>query len=186
MKTIIFTYKALMADEDIEREQIEAMDMAAFVQIEEPERQPVPISVRSEGWQILDAPTEDAETEELNGFFTEIEFGTKALLFGAMVRRVRIVTERFHSDLYHDAMWIEREVKGETVFYWAPRAFGSNIGYDPKLVGYGHSDRDGEMHFYRVDVHQKRRNGEKSGYWLATFTRCNPADCEDLTPGKAE
>jgi hypothetical protein len=186
MRTVTFTYRALVADEDFNREQLDAMSMAAFVQIQEPEEGPPPVSVKAEDLHFLAALSEDAEVEELGGWFEEFRPAFHAKLFGAMVRRSRLVTEHYHSDLFHDAGWMQKYVTGEMSFYWAPRTFGSNIGTEPSLVGYGFTERDTTMHFYRVDVHQKVRNGKATGMWYATFTRCDPADCEDLTPEESK
>jgi hypothetical protein len=181
MRTVIFTFRAIVP-EDFPREQIAAMSLAAAVQIQEPEDGPNPERVTTEEWAILDGPSEGIEIEDLGGFYDEFQASLLAPLFGAMVRRARLVTEHYHGDLFHDATWLREHVKGETSFYWAPRTFGANIGTDPKFVGYGYDGRDDEMHFYRVDIGQRLRSGKPSGMWQATFTRCEPGECEDLTP----
>jgi hypothetical protein len=181
MRTIIFSYRALVSD-DFSREQLDAMGMAAFVQIQDPEDGPSPEQVHGEELQFVETPSEGVEVEELGGWCEEFPPAFLAKLFGAMVRRSRLVTEQYHSDLFHDSGWIEKHVSGEMSFYWAPRTFGTHIGTDPKLVGHGYGSRHETMHFYRVDVHEKVRNGKPTGMWHATFTRCDPAQCEDLTP----
>jgi hypothetical protein len=184
MRTVIFNYRALVSD-DIDREQLDAMNLAAFVQIQDPETGSAPETVKAELWQTVDTPAPGVEVEDLGGWFDQFQPAMHAALFGAMVRRSRLVVERYHGDLFHDARWIGEHAQGETSFYWAPRTFGANIGTDPTLVGYGYGSRDDEMHFYRIDVHERVRNGKKTGMWQATFTRCNPATCEDLTPKEA-
>jgi hypothetical protein len=186
MRTAIFTFRAIVP-EDFPREQLDAMSLAAHVQIAEPEEgAAAPERVFSEQWNLLDGPAAGTEIEDLGGWYDEFQPSMLSMLFGAMVRRSRLVVERYHSDLFHDARWLTENVKGETSFYWAPRTFGANIGYDPKLVGYGFGGRDDEMHFYRVDIAQRIRDGKPSGMWQATFTRCDPTKCEDLTPEEGE
>lgn len=185
MRTIIFNFRAIVP-EDFPREQIDAMALAAHVQIAEPEQGVTPERVVSEQWHALNGPAEGIEIEDLGGFYDEFQPAMLAKLFGAMVRRSRLVIEHYHGDLFHDARWITEHVKGEMSFYWAPRSFGANIGTDPKLVGYGWGSRYDEMHFYRVDIAERIRSGKPSGMWQATFTRCDPNECEDLTPEEGE
>lgn len=92
------------------------------------------------------------------------------LLFGHMVKISQPFIAAYHSDLYHDAMWLNRHVAGEASFYWMPRECGTNIGTDPKLVGHGSNGA-----LFRVDVH---REPERGLMWQVTFTDANVADSE--------
>ena len=67
----------------------------------------------------------------------------KAQLFGKLVERVAPHLRHFHSDLYHDAQWIEEleeaahHPHGDTYwFYYAANDCGTAIGTDKALVYY--------------------------------------------------
>lgn len=63
-----------------------------------------------------------------------------SVLFGELVKLAQPHVKRFHSDLYHDAQWIERHVTGPLTFYFGVGEYGTNIGTDQELVGYLHAD----------------------------------------------
>ncbi len=54
----------------------------------------------------------------------------RAILFGYLVRLARPVQENYHSDLYHDAMWITSNVTDATEFEFVVRQNGTHIGTD--------------------------------------------------------
>ena len=65
--------------------------------------------------------------------------GIKARLFGEMAKLATAELEQYHSDLFHDAMWIERNVTGPTQFRWSFDKWGTwTLPYDVAA----HSGRD--------------------------------------------
>lgn len=127
---------------------------------------------------------ENAVTVDLTGYDEVMLPGVTALLFGQMVQRTVGVVEHYHSDLFHDAQWVAKHVKGEMSFYWAPRTWGTYIGLDPTLVSHPSEG----LVFYRVDVHRKMRDGKPTGMWQATFSQPDPAECEllELPPQRVD
>ena len=57
-----------------------------------------------------------------------------AKLFGHLVQEAMPVLQNYHSDLYHDALWLDRNVTGETTFYYAVDDMGTSIGQERDLV----------------------------------------------------
>jgi hypothetical protein len=63
-------------------------------------------------------------------------------LFGHLVKLAVPQIKSYHSDLYHDAHWIERNVQvaeeNETMSFWfSPREMGTSIGEDRSYVETG-------------------------------------------------
>lgn len=54
----------------------------------------------------------------------------RALLFGAMLDRAESVVKHYRSDLFHDALWIEKYVASEMAWFWMVRTYGTHIGTD--------------------------------------------------------
>jgi hypothetical protein len=111
-------------------------------------------------------------TERLTGWGTFEQLHVLPLLFGQMVKRAIPVVQEYHSDLYHDAFWLEQNVTGETEFDFLVRTSGTNIGNSARIgVEIG---APGGV-FYRVKVYILRdRWGlpeEPSGMWMVDFTR---------------
>lgn len=51
-----------------------------------------------------------------------------SLIFGQLAKRAAPVIDRYHSDLYHDALWIEAEIHGPDVFFWGVDECGTAMG----------------------------------------------------------
>jgi hypothetical protein len=68
---------------------------------------------------------------------TEIsETGTHAAVFAELVTLSRPIVSHYLSDLYHDALWLSRNLTGsDTTFYYGLRETGTSIGFDADLVG---------------------------------------------------
>jgi hypothetical protein len=98
--------------------------------------------------------------------------GVRALLFGHMVKLAVPVVQHYHSDLYHDARWLEENVSGPTEFDWLVRPSGTNIAGTAKIgveIGAGETAR-----FYRVRVFSdpgRYEPRDDEGNWHVTFTR---------------
>lgn len=58
----------------------------------------------------------------------------KAKLFGYLQQSANEVVHQYHSDLYHDAMWIDRNVNEPISFYYAADSHGTNIGTDDLVL----------------------------------------------------
>jgi hypothetical protein len=54
----------------------------------------------------------------------------RALLFGAMLDKAEPIVQHYRSDLYHDALWIDKHVNGEFTWYWMLRKHGTHVGTD--------------------------------------------------------
>lgn len=77
---------------------------------------------------------------------TEIDESNRAVLFGELVKLAVPVIKAYHSDLFHDAIWLTEHVKGpEFTFYYSIDDCGTLIGTELKLV----LARD---HRYRITV----------------------------------
>lgn len=86
----------------------------------------------------------------------------RAALFGELVKCTHGLTQWYHSDLYHDARWVSRNVTGPMIFWYAARDLGASIGTDRDLVAniVGRGDR-----LWRVELAQETR----SARWTVTF-----------------
>lgn len=88
----------------------------------------------------------------------------RALLFGAMVQRAVRTLGAYHSDLFHDALWLEKNFTGEPLtFEWLARESGTNIGESAEAALRMNPTR--RSVFYRIEVTQSRTT-----MWVATFT----------------
>lgn len=103
--------------------------------------------------------TKPTEKVRLWGFSDTIQDSVKSKLFGEMLNRS--ITERYRSDFYHDALWIEKHVTGPMTFFWVTREWGTHIGADETLVKVANADG---FVLYKVDL------TVENGNWYATFT----------------
>lgn len=72
----------------------------------------------------------------------------RALLFGELVKLAAPAIKHYQSDLYHDAMWLSRYLKGASfAFFWSVDESGTTIGTEP--IGL-------REHAYRVTVTNTR------------------------------
>jgi hypothetical protein len=81
-------------------------------------------------------------TETIDAIHTEFLFGmiqgqdlsdrpVRAAIFGRLVRLAKGTLEQYHSDLYHDALWINEHVTGRlAVFFFSYNEGGTTIGTD--------------------------------------------------------
>jgi hypothetical protein len=58
---------------------------------------------------------------------------TRSMLFGELVKLVTPIVKRYHSDLYHDALWIKDNVEGPITFQYGVSKNGTHIGTDQDL-----------------------------------------------------
>lgn len=62
------------------------------------------------------------------GDFTEISTG-RAKVFGELVKLATPHVTAYHSDLYHDAVWLHENMCGDRFgFFWSYNASGTTIG----------------------------------------------------------
>ncbi len=104
------------------------------------------------------------EPVRLWGFDEQIQPPVRSLLFGEMVRRAFHRLEQYQSDLYHDALWLERFVTGPTTFWWLVRDYGTHMSSDLGYFAHIFAAHGSAGDFYRVDVRNDR------GLWFADFT----------------
>lgn len=58
-----------------------------------------------------------------------------AQVFGRLLNLGLPLFTHYHSDLYHDALWLQKYLKGPSiVFYFGIRPAGTSIGTDVELV----------------------------------------------------
>jgi hypothetical protein len=83
-----------------------------------------------------------------------------ALVFGRMVELAGSTLTNYHSDFYHDAMWLNRHVteQEQDTFFWGFDEMGTCIGMDAGLV------LNWRKEAYNVRIEQ---NG---GRWEVVFT----------------
>lgn len=106
------------------------------------------------------------ETIRLYGFETDwnqAKGPVRALLFGQMVKRAIGVVEFYHSDLYHDAQWIEENVTGATQFLWMVRRNGTNLGERAQIQEQISSKEPRVLYYVALNVSER-------GEYTATFS----------------
>lgn len=86
----------------------------------------------------------------------------RALLFGAMLDRADGVVKHYRSDLFHDALWIEKFVAGEMTWYWMVRTYGTHIGTDLGAA-YRTWGKDADNVTYKMTLTQNRVS------WVVSF-----------------
>lgn len=100
----------------------------------------------------------------------ELAFGGKTesladvahLIFGHLVKLAQPYVERYHSDLYHDAMWICRNVPGTACSFWfGADSDGTAIGTVAALVA------GGRQNAWRIDCEIRP---DRHGYATAYIT----------------
>ena len=67
------------------------------------------------------------------------DIGAQQTLFGELLKLAYPRVQHYHSDFYHDALWIKRYVTGEMEFYYGVREYGTHIGTDAHLIS-AHND----------------------------------------------
>jgi hypothetical protein len=87
----------------------------------------------------------------------------RALLFGAMLDRAENVVQAYRSDLFHDALWLDKYVTGEFSWYWMLRRHGTHVGTDLQAAVdvFG---RDNYNVYYKVSLTLDRLSR-----WVVTF-----------------
>lgn len=76
-------------------------------------------------------------------YLTEVS-QSRAASFGELVKLAIPHIKHYHSDLFHDAVWLENNMSGESfAFYWSVSDTGTSIGTEP--IGL-------REHAYRVTV----------------------------------
>jgi len=79
-------------------------------------------------------------TERLVGWgtFEELASSIKSLTFGELVKLATPILTRYHSDLWHDAQWLEAylevNIREGTVWYFAADDSGTAIGTDASYI----------------------------------------------------
>lgn len=119
---------------------------------------------------MSDTTTTRTEKVRLTGWGTFDELGRsiKALLFGEMVKRATPVVEQYHSDLFHDALWINETVTGPTTIDFLVRTSGTNTGLagvvpNSAVIGVEIGAPGGV--FYEIEL------VTENGMWSAIFTQ---------------
>ncbi len=84
----------------------------------------------------------------------------RARLFGVLAAKTCRHIEAYHSDLYHDAMWLHDYVDGPTTFFFGVRPTGTHVGTDCLLV-HRHSDW-----CWKVDL---QKGGTHGNRWIVTL-----------------
>ena len=94
-----------------------------------------------------------------------ITSAVKALMFGELVKLAIPVVKHYQSDLFHDALWIEK-LTGPAEFYFIVRTWGTHIGTDfdiVKAITNGNQN-DENMKAYKVNLTCEDRT------WYVRFT----------------
>lgn len=88
------------------------------------------VTVTDDAVRISTVSTGEADKKFLTGYgpFEELP-SIRPLLFGQLVERAVPIVKEYHSDLYHDAQWIEKHVTGELTFLFVAREWGTYIGF---------------------------------------------------------
>lgn len=84
------------------------------------------------------SPAEPVETvhQQLSGwgaFEGSIAGSCRALIMGELVKLAAPFVEHYHSDFYHDAMWLQANVRGECEFYFSFDECGTYLSENPLL-----------------------------------------------------
>lgn len=85
------------------------------------------------------SPAEPVETihQQLSGwgaFEGSIAGSCRAMILGQLIKLAAPHVEHYHSDFYHDAMWIQANVRGECLFYFSFDDYGTDLSEDA-LIG---------------------------------------------------
>lgn len=105
----------------------------------------------------------------------EVSLTAKAVLFGHMVKcAAKDGLSSYLSDLFHDALWIEKNVNAPGIFYWAVRDSGTHIGLDVDFVLT--AAREMSAVVYRIELTKEARLDS----WHGIFTRLSFAEAEAL------
>lgn len=98
----------------------------------------------------------------LAGWGDDMErLGVRQRTFGHLVRLALPYIEHYHSDLYHDAKWLEKYLTPGEPFYYGVDAWGTDIGTDRNLV-----EAFNRENLWKITVENK--NG---GAWYITIER---------------
>lgn len=89
-----------------------------------------------------------------------------ATIFGKMVELAKDRVEHYRSDLYHDALWLDRELKGPMQFDWIARESGTFIG---EIVNHVKDDDWSKSVRYRFDI---RLEGDRK--WMLDIYEAGP------------
>jgi hypothetical protein len=116
----------------------------------------------------------ETETVDLYGWVRFDDPGAadtiRAALFGAMLDRAGVV-ERYRSDLYRDALWVNQYVTGPITFYFVVRQWGTHIGTDADCMRATHTAMGGTL--YRVELlddGDRHTSADGRSRWFARFT----------------
>lgn len=90
----------------------------------------------------------------------------KAVTFGVLVELAEGRMENYRSDLWHDALWIDREITGPITFEWVLRDWGTHIGDAAATFNYGNFG--GEAFKYRFELE------DNDGKWNLTIYEGSP------------
>ena len=95
--------------------------------------------------------------------FTDVQF-----IFGAMVQYATPVMTDYHSDLWHDAMWLDKHMthilpEERRSFHWYVSATHTFIGKEPVCAGYRPRPRD--LHYLFTVYYAS------NGWWCMDVTK---------------
>ena len=88
----------------------------------------------------------------------------RAAVFGHMVEHAMPVLKQYHSDLFHDTLWLTEHMDGPTSFDWLVRASGTDIGDNARVMA--GIDHGPDNVLYRVTL-----ACERGFRWTVTFNR---------------
>lgn len=96
----------------------------------------------------------------------------RAPLFGKLVALAFPILERYQSDLYHDALWIEQNVEGPMTFYFSCDESGTMIGLDFARV----SNRENVWKVELIAEHERANEvtGELQAFWYVAIQPVQP------------
>lgn len=87
-----------------------------------------------------------------NAPFEEYSNMIRSLVFERLVHLARPIVERNHSDLYHDALWLNKVLSGPMDFYYGVRPGGTCITRDLEIVEIIGSQTIYHVELSRVDM----------------------------------
>lgn len=120
------------------------------------------------------------EKVRLYGWVEECNDAVRALLFGELVKRALPIRKMYHSDFFHDAVWVNENVRDATEFFYIARDAGSETTRSLDLVKYHSSEIASGIHIiWRVEL-----LCEQGGEWFVEFTQLSAKLPEVTIPQK--
>ena len=67
------------------------------------------------------------------GEFKDLAGSIRATIMGELVKLSAPFVKHYHSDYYHDAIWLQQTIKEECLFYFSFDECGTWLSFDPVL-----------------------------------------------------